>query len=65
LLRALNAPTFANPAVTLARALSDTFAGIAPSGVVGFILAQMAGMRAAVVVRPLIWGAKELTRPSP
>ncbi len=33
----------ANPAVTLARALSDTFAGIRPADVPGFILAQLAG----------------------
>src|SRR6202012_1100042 len=36
--------SFANPAVTVARSFSDTFAGIAPAGVLGFILAQMAGM---------------------
>lgn len=35
--------SFANPAVTLARALSDTFAGIAPSSVLPFILAQFVG----------------------
>lgn len=35
--------SFANPAVTVARALSDTFAGIAPSSVPGFIVAQLAG----------------------
>jgi len=35
--------SFANPAVTLARALSDTFAGIAPAGVLPFILAQALG----------------------
>jgi glycerol uptake facilitator-like aquaporin len=34
---------FANPAVTLARALSDTFAGIAPGSAPGFILAQLVG----------------------
>jgi glycerol uptake facilitator-like aquaporin len=39
--------SFANPAITLARALSDTFAGIAPSSVPGFILAQFAGALAA------------------
>src|SRR4029079_15899799 len=33
--------SFANPAVTLARSLSDTFAGIAPAGVFGFVLAQL------------------------
>jgi glycerol uptake facilitator-like aquaporin len=35
--------SFANPAVTLARSLSDSFAGIAPSSVPAFILAQIAG----------------------
>jgi glycerol uptake facilitator-like aquaporin len=35
--------SFANPAVTLARALTDTFAGIAPSDVPGFVIAQMLG----------------------
>jgi glycerol uptake facilitator-like aquaporin len=35
--------SFANPAVTIARALSNTFAGIAPANVTGFILAQIAG----------------------
>ena len=35
--------SFANPAVTIARSLSDTFAGIRPQDVPGFILAQMAG----------------------
>ncbi len=35
--------SFANPAVTIARSLTDTFAGIAPGDVAPFILAQMAG----------------------
>jgi glycerol uptake facilitator-like aquaporin len=35
--------SFANPAVTVARSLSDTFSGIQLSGVPGFILAQLAG----------------------
>ncbi len=35
--------SFANPAITVARALSDSFAGIAPADVPGFILAQLAG----------------------
>jgi glycerol uptake facilitator-like aquaporin len=33
--------SFANPAVTVARSLSDTFAGIAPTDVIGFIVAQL------------------------
>jgi glycerol uptake facilitator-like aquaporin len=47
--------SFANPAVTIARALSDTFAGIAPAGVPAFIAAQLAGMAAAVVVGRWLW----------
>lgn len=39
--------SFANPAITLARSLSDTFAGIAPSSAPGFIAAQFAGALAA------------------
>jgi glycerol uptake facilitator-like aquaporin len=35
--------SFANPAVTVARSLSDTFSGIAPASAPGFILAQFAG----------------------
>ncbi len=35
--------SFANPAVTVAREFTDTFAGIAPSCVTGFILAQLLG----------------------
>jgi glycerol uptake facilitator-like aquaporin len=39
--------SFANPAVTLARAASNTFAGIRPSDVPGFISAQLVGAAAA------------------
>lgn len=40
--------SFANPAVTIARSLSDTFAGIAPGSAPLFIVAQIIGMAAAV-----------------
>ncbi|MDA5194376.1 MIP/aquaporin family protein [Govanella unica] len=40
--------SFANPAVTLARSLSDTFAGIAPASVLLFIGGQLVGTLAAV-----------------
>ena len=40
--------SFANPAVTMARSLSNTFAGIAPSSAPAFIFAQLAGAAAAV-----------------
>ena len=49
--------SFANPAVTIARSLSDTFAGIAPTGVVAFIAAQFLGMLAAVVLGRWLWRA--------
>ncbi|HTM80785.1 MIP/aquaporin family protein [Asticcacaulis sp.] len=42
--------SFANPAVTLARCLSDTFAGIRPVDVPAFILAQIAGALLALAV---------------
>ena len=42
--------SFANPAVTLARSASDTFAGIRPSDTPGFIVAQVAGAAAATAL---------------
>lgn len=39
--------SFANPAITIARAMTDTFSGIAPANVPGFILAQLAGAMSA------------------
>lgn len=42
--------SFANPAVTLARAASDTFAGIRPSDTPGFIVAQLLGAAAATLL---------------
>jgi glycerol uptake facilitator-like aquaporin len=47
--------SFANPAVTIARSLSDTFAGIAPSGVISFIAAQLAGTAMAVIIGKWLW----------
>jgi glycerol uptake facilitator-like aquaporin len=47
--------SFANPAVTIARSLSDTFTGIAPAGVSAFIIAQFAGMLLAVAVAVWLW----------
>jgi glycerol uptake facilitator-like aquaporin len=42
--------SFANPAVTLARTASDTFAGIRPVDAPAFILAQLAGAGAATLL---------------
>lgn len=42
--------SFANPAVTIARGFTDSFSGIAPSGILAFIFAQCAGGLIAVIV---------------
>lgn len=47
--------SFPNPAVTVARALSDTYAGIAAAGVPAFIVAQLAGACAAVGSAQWLW----------
>jgi glycerol uptake facilitator-like aquaporin len=49
--------SFANPAVTLARSLSNTFAGIGPGCVIPFVIAQVCGMAAAVALRPVLFAA--------
>jgi len=51
--------SFANPAITIARSLSDSFAGIAPACVPGFIAAQLVGAIAALLV-----GSTLFARPS-
>jgi glycerol uptake facilitator-like aquaporin len=46
--------SFANPAVTIGRAFTDTFAGIAPSSVPAFVVAQLGGLALGVgLVRTL------------
>ena len=47
---------FANPAVTLARSLTDTFAGIAPISVSGFLVGQAAGAVAAALASSWLFG---------
>jgi glycerol uptake facilitator-like aquaporin len=42
--------SFANPAITIARAFTASFSGIAPASVAGFVLAQLAGAGAALVL---------------
>ena len=49
--------SFANPAVTLARALTDSFAGIRPQDAPGFIVAQLAATGLAVVALPWMFEA--------
>ncbi len=60
--------SFANPAITLARSLTDSFAGIAPPDAPGFIAAQLAGALLAVGVSRYFEaqpGVAELKAPPP
>ncbi|HEV2522611.1 MAG TPA: MIP/aquaporin family protein [Candidatus Acidoferrales bacterium] len=54
--------SFANPAVTIARSLSDTFAGIRPVDVPGFLAAQVAGGFSAVAVADWLGFRSKLTK---
>ncbi len=47
--------SFANPAITIARSLSDSFAGIAPADVAYFIVAQTFGAAVAAFTGPLLF----------
>ena len=48
--------SFANPAITVARALSDTFAGVRPADLPGFVLGQLVGAVLAVGVCSVLFG---------
>jgi glycerol uptake facilitator-like aquaporin len=50
--------SFANPAVSIARGFSDTFAGILPSHVPMFIVMQLIGVAIAAVVLPRLFSAE-------
>lgn len=56
--------SFANPAVTLARCLTDTFAGIAPSSAPAFIAAQITGALAAWAVAAWLFGPASKSAPA-
>jgi glycerol uptake facilitator-like aquaporin len=51
--------SFANPAITIGRAFTDTFAGIAPSSVPGYILAQGIGALVGLLVLRSVLGVRE------
>ena len=53
--------SFANPAITIARSLSDTFAGIRQQDAPAFILAQLAGATAALVVSRFLFMRTEVS----
>ena len=51
--------SFANPAVTIARGLSDTFAGINPTHVIMFIVIQIIGVGIAAIILPMLFADKD------
>jgi glycerol uptake facilitator-like aquaporin len=53
--------SFANPAVTVARSLSNTFAGIAPPDAPAFMAAQIIGAGAALAISGWLWGKSPAT----
>lgn len=55
--------SFANPAITVARSLSDTFAGISPADVPYFVLAQLAGAALAAITVQLLFDPAPCARP--
>lgn len=50
--------SFANPAITIARSLSNTFSGIRPADVTGFVMAQLAGALLALLVAGLLFPSR-------
>lgn len=55
--------SFANPAVTIARAMTNSFAGIAPHSAPGFIMVQFAAVLAAFLCTAWLYGRAEETVP--
>jgi glycerol uptake facilitator-like aquaporin len=56
--------SFANPAVTIARCLTNTFAGIRPDDVIGFIGAQVAGAAAGTALSIWLWADARADAPA-
>ena len=51
--------SFANPAVTLARSLSNTFAGISPNNIIMFISCKFIGMLVALIIIKKIFSSED------
>jgi glycerol uptake facilitator-like aquaporin len=56
--------SFANPAITIARSISNTFAGIRPGDAPGFIAAQFIGAMIGLVIARLLLGVRAVPRPA-
>ncbi|WP_196217985.1 aquaporin [Streptomyces blattellae] len=57
--------SFANPAVTIGRTFTDSFAGIAPDAVLPFVAAQLAGAALGLALLPVLFGPPTLTAAQP
>lgn len=57
--------SFANPAVTIARAFTDSFSGILPAHAPAFVLAQCLGAGLAVALAAVLWPVSPEDRPAP
>ena len=57
--------SFANPAVTIARSFTTSFAGIAPADVPGFIAAQLLGALLAFALAQALWPLRTASEPLP
>jgi arsenate reductase len=57
--------SFANPAITVGRVFSDTFAGIAPASVPAFILAQLGGASVAYLAIRALYPGDPRPQPVP
>lgn len=57
--------SFANPAVTIARAFTNTFAGIAPGSILGFVLAQLLGAAIGIALVAALYPAARPEAPAP
>ena len=55
--RFTSSKSFANPAITVGRMFSDTFAGIAPASVPGFVAAQLVGGLVAIAAVSALYPA--------
>ena len=51
--------SFANPAITVARSLSDSFAGISPANIPGFVLAQLSGAMLAMFAARFLFSTQQ------
>ncbi len=57
--------SFANPAITIARSFTNTFTGISPVDIPGFVIAQIAGALAAMGAARVLFAAAQESGPRP